>query len=261
MRVDRTLNAGWATYERLSEQDLSQLARVDLGVLSVGSLRAEVNSGGFDQYFLNSGGDLAEYVVRWVRYRRPELAELVERAIQALGEPFPESRPERQGRLLALPTGTFETLDQEYQMIEVAADLDDLMNDLAETRFWVQFRDRIVTELRESGRPDLQGFWCDGLSPTRFGFAEDPPRLAGEMQLGISGQEWWTFELFPPVDALERAFDQRDWDPLLPLVETTGWLAANPTTRTLRIDVTKAEPVGPRVEIHRKTGRVKPLKR
>lgn len=253
--------AGWATYEELVAQDLSTLAGLDLGLVSLGGVRSEVNSGGFDQYFLNSAGDLAEVAVDWAQRKdHPDLAGLVQRAMQAFGEPYPSDRQPRLARLLEMADDAFESLDQEYFLLEAAIDLDSLMDDIAESRYWVQLEERITAELRESGRSDLRGFWCDGIGPTSYGLTEDPPKLEGSIYLGRDGQEQWELTLIAPRDRAAQALTKNIWEPLLPLDDTTGWLTADPDTKTLRIDLAKTEPVGGTIEVHPKTGRVRPAK-
>src|SRR5258708_37646214 len=48
----------WAAFERVSHVDRTRLTQADKRLLALGGLRAEVNNGGFDQYFFNSAGDL-----------------------------------------------------------------------------------------------------------------------------------------------------------------------------------------------------------
>ncbi len=127
------------------------------------------------------------------------------------------------------------------------------MNDLAESRFWSTIEGRITTELRESGRSDLQGFWCDGCYASHYGLTDDPPHIAGSIFFGQSGQDIWPFELLAPQPLATQAVREQLWDSLLPPIDRTGWLAADTDARTLTIDLSRSEPLGDL--IHTKTGR------
>jgi Domain of unknown function (DUF4375) len=124
---------GWAKYEELVALDRVSLTQDQRNLVAFGDLRTELNNGGFDQYFFNSGGDFApELLVVADSLQLPSLADLITRAIAVFGH-YPTERFVRQERLLEVaPDGdAFEALDQEYYALEAAMDMDSTMNTLA----------------------------------------------------------------------------------------------------------------------------------
>jgi len=92
---DRVLKKLWSTgFDSLSEPE-----RV---VATIWGLEADVNNGGFHQYFFNSYGDLAFFAPAALRLiGAHHAAEIVERANQLFGpEGPPRDRKPRQGMLL-----------------------------------------------------------------------------------------------------------------------------------------------------------------
>ncbi|MCP3995447.1 MAG: DMP19 family protein [bacterium] len=260
--MDNTIQAGWATYERLATADRAELNGFEIGLVAVGSLRTQVNNGGFHQYLFNSSGDLAESARGWaLRKNAPGLADVIDQAMALVDVPYPTDWQERQQQLVGVADEAFEALDRRYRMLEVALDLDVVLDDLAEASFWTVLQRRIVSELRESGRSEFSGFWCDGIGPDSYRLSSARPTISGSVHLGQSGQEPWEFTLAPGIDNAMRAIRERLWEPLLPANDSTGWLAANTETRTIAIDLTRSEPLGEPVEVHPKTGRIKPAKR
>ncbi len=53
-------DSAWSAYERLVARDWHTLSPGERRVVAIAELRTEVNNGGFDQYFFNTGGDHAE---------------------------------------------------------------------------------------------------------------------------------------------------------------------------------------------------------
>jgi hypothetical protein len=123
----------WPRYEALVLRDWESLSEPERLLVAFGELRAELNNGGFDQYFFNSAGDHVTYAVLAAKHSRLDaLADLVGRAMQALGgDGYPSDRFARQERLLELPDGAFEGLDDEFYAIEGTVELDSAMDLLA----------------------------------------------------------------------------------------------------------------------------------
>jgi hypothetical protein len=96
--------------------DQSELQRV---FSAIWTLEAEVNNGGFHQYFLNSAGETANFAPHALgRVGATSTAEIAERALLAVSpEPFPEDQDARQAMLEGLNKETIdqlESLDAEF---------------------------------------------------------------------------------------------------------------------------------------------------
>lgn len=103
---------------------------------SLGWLRTELNSDGFDGLFLNlAGAVVPDAIASARRAGAAELADLVEAAARvAFGETFPSDVDERQRALLALSETAREALselDERYYDLEASTDLDVLMRTVA----------------------------------------------------------------------------------------------------------------------------------
>jgi hypothetical protein len=126
---------GWNAYESLVGRDWDTLTDDERALVAVGTLREEVNNGGFDQYFFNSAGDLAPWAVdTLVSLDLSPLERLLRRAMAVLGtDPYPLGRAQRQDRLeeLGQTDEAFEDLDEEYYDLESRLDLDASMSTLA----------------------------------------------------------------------------------------------------------------------------------
>jgi hypothetical protein len=101
-------------------------------LVAFGWLRAEINNGGFSQYFFNSSGDAApDAMAAAAAMGATEVAALLGRAIALLGDPYPLDQASRQQRLEELEDTAeepFETLDQDYYQLEARVDLDGAMD-------------------------------------------------------------------------------------------------------------------------------------
>ena len=126
----------WVEYEALAELDRDTLNARQRSLVALGELRAEVNDGGFAQYFAGEAGDHAGAAIdAAVAAGRPALADLVRRALRRLGAekpPYP-GRTTRQDLVAALEQAgtTFDELDEEFYVLEETADLDGAMRRLA----------------------------------------------------------------------------------------------------------------------------------
>ncbi len=76
--------------EKLGLNGLDALSEKDKVVASIFALEAEVNNGGFDQFYYNSAGDLAYCVPQALRIiGAPKTAEITEKANSIFGENGP----------------------------------------------------------------------------------------------------------------------------------------------------------------------------
>jgi hypothetical protein len=105
-------------------------------VVAFGELRGEVNNGGFNQYFFNSGGDHVSWAIEAARAALcTDLASLVERAIDAVGNaPYLSDWNDRRNRVLELSDKAndhLDALDDQYAQLEISTDLDAAMRALA----------------------------------------------------------------------------------------------------------------------------------
>jgi hypothetical protein len=77
--------------------------------------QSEVCNGGFGQFFSNSTGVLApEAVEGFRRIGQPQVAAVVESAMELLGAAYPRDRDAREERLPRLPKGALDVLDEKF---------------------------------------------------------------------------------------------------------------------------------------------------
>jgi hypothetical protein len=108
-----------AVWAREAKHGISGLTEPERVFLCVWSLEAEVNNGGFAQLFENSAGDYASATAGALRtVGAPEMAALVERAMEPFGPAGPPAdRDQRQRAMKALPSSAQElwgALDKEF---------------------------------------------------------------------------------------------------------------------------------------------------
>ena len=121
----------WAEWNAVCLSDPTELDGTSRSLHALGWMRTEINNGGFDQLFFNSAGDvlpMAESAARdngWA-----DLADLLQRAMAAVGTPYPTDRADRQAVLFRLNDAEvrpLDRLDEEFFDVEAKSDLDDLM--------------------------------------------------------------------------------------------------------------------------------------
>ena len=118
----------WVAFGRLSPVDPADLTHAQRCLLALGGLRAEVNNGGFHQYFFNSAGGLvADAVDAAEAAGVTKLALLIRRALDLLDVRDPADRRARQDSLDDLDPEQFADLDHAYYALEASADLDSAM--------------------------------------------------------------------------------------------------------------------------------------
>jgi hypothetical protein len=106
-----------AIEKRVARYGYSKLSTAEKTIYTVWWLEAEVNNGGFDQYFFNSAGDNARDVPEaFSRIGAPQTAALVRKAIALFPPPGPSpDRATRIQQLEGLPSrGQFESFDERF---------------------------------------------------------------------------------------------------------------------------------------------------
>ena len=106
--------------ERFDGQNFEQLSEMERVLVTIWGLEADVNNGGFDQYYFNGAGDLAFYAdAALQRVGAHRMATIVRSANAMFGEQGPpRDRNARQVALFALTDGdenAFDELDREFQ--------------------------------------------------------------------------------------------------------------------------------------------------
>lgn len=121
----------WAAYDQIAWAERGALTPEHLRLLAVGSLRTELNNGGFDQYFFNSAGDLVPIALAAAEEAgATELASLIREALNLLNATDPTNRTARQKALQRLEPEGFQLLDEAYLALEASTDLDGVMRSL-----------------------------------------------------------------------------------------------------------------------------------
>jgi hypothetical protein len=112
-------------------EDLSEIDRI---LVSIWSLEADVNNGGFHQYYFNSSGDTARYAPVALRaIGAPIMAGIVDNAnclFGPSGPPIP--RDERQQALSALRDELWDDLDRQFYVYP--EDISSLLEQFLEAR-------------------------------------------------------------------------------------------------------------------------------
>lgn len=101
----------------IEQRPWAQLSKQERVVLAVWQLEAEVNNGGFDQYFRNSAGEHAPWAIEALEeIGAPNCAAIVRRAVRLVVGEVGEWQKARGAFLAASPDleGALETLDQEF---------------------------------------------------------------------------------------------------------------------------------------------------
>lgn len=118
-REEMLLNYSNAAFARLTKIGYEKLNRVDQIFVCIWTFEAEVNNGGFDQYYFNSAGDLAfETLDALHTVGASTTASILHRGNKLFGDNGPSTDwTTRQHQLDALPESNQEmldTLDEEF---------------------------------------------------------------------------------------------------------------------------------------------------
>lgn len=120
----------WEFYESLGESPRKDLSPVQQGVAAICDLRQEVNSGGFDGYFRNWGGDTAPVALDALPTALgEEWAGVLRDAMELFGPTYPASQREREALMDGLDRdAALEALDQRFFDLEGSTDADALLD-------------------------------------------------------------------------------------------------------------------------------------
>jgi len=104
---------------RAAGRDIAQVSARDRALVVIWGIEAEVNNGGFDQYYFNSAGDYARCAPAALHeIGAHKMAQIVERANALFGPDGPPAdRDERDGALFRITEGdaeAWEQLDREF---------------------------------------------------------------------------------------------------------------------------------------------------
>lgn len=116
--------------EKLEKSGSGSLSDLETIILSVWLLEADVNNGGFNQYFWNSSGDFANQVVTSLhKIEAVETADIVKAALANFPRSTPPTnRDERQNILETLEeSGTLKLDSLDAEFYECPCDLIELM--------------------------------------------------------------------------------------------------------------------------------------
>lgn len=123
---------GWSVYERLQDEERTELSDDASALMALGDLRQEVNSGGFDAYLRFWGADTAPRALAVCRSTAglAALADVLEDALSRLGAYSPDA----DARAEALDSAgvDLDDLDERFSEIEAAVDLDRIMTRFAQ---------------------------------------------------------------------------------------------------------------------------------
>lgn len=103
----------------IEQRPWTQLSKQERVILAVWQLEAEVNNGGFDQYFRNSAGEHAPCAIEALEeIGAPNCAAIVRRAVRLVLGEVGDWQKARGAFLAASPDveGTLEALDQEFYL-------------------------------------------------------------------------------------------------------------------------------------------------
>lgn len=125
--LDASYEAALARFEHSEFEDLPESDRV---LVTLWGLEADVNNGGFDQYFFNSSGDQAFFAERALRLiGAGKMADIVARAVSLFGEQgVPRDRFRRQEALDQVRDMSGDALDDlDCQFYEYPDDISALV--------------------------------------------------------------------------------------------------------------------------------------
>ena len=111
---------------------------------------------------------------------------------------------------------------------------------MTQSDFWLKLEYRVCREFAGLSDKNLRGIWCDGFDAWTFYPHEKGARIVGRAWIGHDGQGLWEFELI----ARERieAWEDVNWDQLLPGEDVTGWMSLDLERKVLKMDPGAAYP-------------------
>lgn len=118
--TDIVIEIGQLLWEKSKDdKDFESLTAIERNILYIEMLEAQVNNGGFDQYFFNSSGEYAhETLIALKEIKAPQMAEILNRAIRAFPVlPIPKDTEQRREYMEDIPENVSECwgkLDDEF---------------------------------------------------------------------------------------------------------------------------------------------------
>ena len=124
-RPMRTLQPGERLVYRFRAKPPERLSAVEKRLLAVADLRAEVNEGGFQQYFSDAAGNQAALALQGYREMgATSLAKTVQRALAAFPNAKPPATPEARQKFIAQSRrrveGVWGSCDDEFHLRDEA---------------------------------------------------------------------------------------------------------------------------------------------
>lgn len=124
------------TYNKVDNSGYDSLTDAEKVVFCVGQLEAEINNGGFSQFFLNSSGDFtAETLTALEKIGARKTKQIVQEAASLMGDTVPSNRNARQGLFEAKSEEIEEQLDDlDARFYLYEDDIASLVNDYLRDR-------------------------------------------------------------------------------------------------------------------------------
>jgi len=107
-----------------------------------------------------------------------------------------------------------------------------LQCDVTESEFWPRLEYRVCREFAGLRETQLRELWCDGFIARTFFPLGSGTKIVG--QVWITAEEQWEFELI--VRRRIEAWENVNWDELLPGEDVTGWMSVDLQRKLLKID-------------------------
>jgi hypothetical protein len=111
---------------------------------------------------------------------------------------------------------------------------------MTESEFWTRLEMRVCREFEGLQQKEFCALWCDGFRAATFFPHEMGSRIVGRAWIGKDGQGEWEFELI--VRRAIEAWEEVNWDELLPGEDVTGWMSVNLERKLMKIDPSAAYP-------------------
>ena len=110
---------------------------------------------------------------------------------------------------------------------------------MREDEFWPALEYRVSRELASLPNDELRYLWCDGFLPEDRLLEGGASSIRGRVWIADEKRQWlWGFSVQLPAAAKEVY----DWAWLVPSDGASGWLVADPASRSLAIDLRGLRP-------------------
>lgn len=134
---DSANGAFWYVFERLADAELSDPAALSAmtpeqrQIFAIGTLRQEVNSGGFDSYFRNNGGNTALVARDAANVIGQSWQLLIQDACNRFGDAYPTDQATREAAVVRMTVANpdvFERVDSAFYDLEADQPADDKLD-------------------------------------------------------------------------------------------------------------------------------------